>query len=105
MLMILDTVKFVDENLLKVLSFRLFKSSCNSYKKQTRKYNLLLLSEVYWDKEYPANVVNKNICVTHPSEMCFTDFQIDIIQSGSLQEFPRRLWITDQACTQTVLIF
>lgn len=74
-----------------------------------RKCNPPSLTGVCWDKGYSLNGVNKTFCVTHHFEICFTDFQIDIIQRYHTKSFPagipQTLWSTDQVCSPTVLVF
>lgn len=93
MLMMQDAAKFVAKNLFKIyifLSFRLFKSSDNSNKKQMRKYNPLSLSGVCWDKGHLLNVLNKTFMLLITSKFASLIFRLisyKDMQSGSLQGF------------------
>lgn len=110
--MILDTAKFVAKNLLQVFFFKVsgyLNPHTIQTKKQMRKCNPPSLTGVCWDKGYSLNGVNKTFYVTHHFEICFTDFQIDILQRYHTKSFPagipQTLWSTDQVCSPTVLVF
>lgn len=90
MFMILDTVKFVDENLLKVFfKFQIIQVILQFKQKTNMKVQSSLIEWGLLGQGISSKCCKQNICVTHHFEMCFTGLQIDIIQSGSLQEFPR----------------